>query len=323
MRSKLCGHAHAIRMPDVVLEVLIPYVGRDDYLKNAVESLLSQSDPGWKVTVVEDGDQGRGVAEWLRRICDARITHELNPLPLGLAGNFQRCLDLAHADYVTFAGCDDAFLPGYVAGVRRLVGDHPAAGALIPSVRIMGAKGEIRRPVADVVKRRLAPRSSMTASLAGERVLASLMHGNWTYFPSICWRRDAISQFGFRQDLPTTLDLALLAQLLLEGHDVVVDGEAPTFLYRRHRASASSTTASDLGRFTEERRLFREIESVCRAREWPRAARAARWHATSRMHAATMLPRCLLAGDTRRAATVLQHLFSRSGAAATVSGRVP
>ena len=309
-------------MPDVVLQVLIPYVGRDDYLKNAVESLLSQSDPGWKLTVVEDGDQGKGVGGWLHQLRDARITHELNPRPLGLAANFQRCLDLALADYVTFAGCDDAFLPGYVADVRRLVADYPAAGALMPSVQVMGAQGEIRRPVADVVKRHLAPRSGRTASLTGERVLASLMQGNWTYFPSICWRRDAISRIGFRQDLPTTLDLALLAQLLLEGHVVIVDGGAPSFLYRRHRASASSATASDLGRFTEERRLFDEIESVCRVKGWPRAARAARWHATSRLHAATMLPRCLLSGDARGAATVLLHVLSRPRPAATAGGRV-
>lgn len=299
-------------MPDVVLQILIPYVGRDDYLKIAVESLLDQSDPSWKLTVVEDGDQGTGVGTWLKQLCDDRITYVVNPHPLGLSANFQRCLDLSSADYISFAGCDDAFLPKYVSGMRGLIAKHPTASALMPSVRVIDAQGQFSRPVPDVVKGRMAPRPRTTASLKGEKALASLMHGNWTYFPSICWQRDAINRIGFRQDLPTTLDLALLAHLLLDGHEVVVDGSAPTFLYRRHRASASSTTANDLGRFTEERRLFDEVDVKCRLNGWPRAARAARWHATSRLHAAAMLPRRLLAGDKASVTLILRHVLIAS-----------
>ena len=78
-------------------------------------------------------------------------------------------------------------------------------------------RGEVYEHLADRLKHLLAPHSDEPRSLAGERLLVSLMRGNWTYFPSLAWRRETLDPIGFRQDLDVALNLVALASLVLDG----------------------------------------------------------------------------------------------------------
>ena len=97
----------------------------------------------------------------------------------------------------------------------------------------------------------------------------SLLHGNWTYFPSICWRREHIAGFGFRQDLPVALDLALLFDVLLDDggwHDPeVVFGYAVT-LERVVESGAGQRAAS-----SRRRRFVESCATVARPEAGSRA----------------------------------------------------
>lgn len=270
--------------PTAALDIVVPYFGDRSLLEECVRSVLAQDSHCWRLTVVEDGDQGQDVAGWIQTLADPRIRHVPNPTTLGVAGNFQRCLELASAEYVAFVGCDDRLLPDYVGTVLGLARSYPAADALVPGVRLIDAGGHRAHTLTDSVKTLLRPRAESPRLLSGERLLASLMHGNWTYFPATCWRRQTVVGLGFRPDLPVTLDLEVLARLVLQDGMVAVTDHV-AFEYRRHAASASVAAARDSARFDEERRLFAELDASCRRRGWPRAARAARWHLTSRAHA--------------------------------------
>lgn len=292
----------------VGLELVIPYFGARHRLEETVRSVLAQDSDRWRLLVVEDGDQGQDAGTWLASLADPRVGHVLNPRTLGIPGNFQRCLDLAGAPYVAFVGCDDLLRTDYVTTVLDLADQFPTAVGLVPNAQAVGDDGRPVRSVTDLVKALLRPRSPAPRLLGGETVLAGLLHGNWTYFPATAWRRDAVAAVGFRQDLPVTLDLALLADLILSGGTIAVTDHV-AFEYRRHTASASSTAAADAARFAEEAALFAELEHACRTRGWRRAARAARWHLTSRAHAALRVPGAVAA--RRDARPLLHHVVSR------------
>ncbi|MBB6626429.1 glycosyltransferase family 2 protein [Nocardioides sp. KIGAM211] len=289
------------------IDVVIPYVGDPALLREAVESVLRQPGEDWRLVVVEDGPQGHDVAGWLDGLRDPRVTHVLHEQNRGLPATFQHCLELATAPWVVFPGCDDVLAPDYLGVVRAAIARHPSAVAVQPGVEVIDDDGEVVLPLGDRVKRRLAPADGLWA---GEQLLRSLLLGNWTYFPSICWRREAAAAVGFRQDLPVTLDLALLAGLVLDGGSVATTSEV-AFRYRRHPASVSSVAAEDAHRFAEEARLHRELAAASTARGWTRAARAARLRPTSRLHAALRLPDTLRSGrrtDTRR---LVHHVAGR------------
>ena len=293
------------------IHFVVPYVGDEGYLRTAVESVLAQSDARWLLTVVEDGPQGWATGSWLASLGDPRISYVLNPRRTGISANFQRCLDLARSEYVVFLGCDDELRPGYVSLVRALIREHPEASVIQPGVVVMDELGRRIRPLGDRVKARLTPAGNARGGeRGGERLVTSLMHGNWTYFPSLAWRRETIAAIGFRGDLPITLDLALLMEVLMNGGRMVTTSEV-AFCYRRHAASASTRSARSSERFAEEARLFGELEQRFSERGWPRAARAASLHLTSRLHAAALVPTSLT-GD-RRAALVqlVEHVARR------------
>lgn len=275
--------------PAAVLELAVPYFGRRDLLEELVLSVLHQTDPRWRLLIVEDGDQGQDVGRWLESLNDARITHVMNPRTLGVAKNFQRCLELASADWVAFPGCDDRLQPRYVSAVISTIEQNPSTAAIIPRARVIDEHGRPCLPLTDRVKAWLRPGSGMAA---GEPLLRSLLIGNWTYFPAICWLRADIALLGFRPDLSITLDLELLGSLALAGHTITVT-EDDVFEYRRHSQSASSRGLVDRSRLSEERLVHKELGTRARSEGWDRAARHGRARVTSRCNALVLMPRAV------------------------------
>ena len=81
---------------------------------------------------------------------------------------------------------------------------------------------------------------------------------------------------------------------LVSGKMAVVD--TVCFQYRRHRESDSSVRALDGRRFAEERAFFDECVGDFAAKGWNAAARAARWHLTSRLNAVSLTPKVVSKG---------------------------
>ena len=105
----------------------IPYFSNLDYLDVALRSLIVQSDPQWTAIVVDDASPEGGAEELVAALGDVRVRYVRNEKNLGIAGNFNRCLELgaAQAEIVTVFHADDALDPGYVAAVRNARSNVP------------------------------------------------------------------------------------------------------------------------------------------------------------------------------------------------------
>lgn len=292
------------------VQFAIPYWGSPELMRRTIASVLAQTDPGWTLLVVDDNYPDPVIGEELRALSDPRVTYVRNETNLGTTGNFQRCLDLSSGELVVFLGSDDLLGPEYVATVRAAASAYPDAAAVQPGVRVIGADGQPRTTLADEVKQRLIrPRGSGRRELSGEALAVSLLHGDWLYWPSIAFRRDRLAGLSFRPEYEVILDLALIMELVLRGDAIVVD-DTVVFDYRRHDASVSSV-ARHSSRFADERTYFHEVAEQLTARGWRRAAAAARWHITSRLHAATLIPGALARRDGALARTLLRHATAR------------
>jgi glycosyltransferase involved in cell wall biosynthesis len=294
----------------VTLELLIPYWGDPQRLFATIESIRAQSDPHWTVTVVDDCYPDASVAEHFAREPDPRIRYERNETNLGIAANWQRCLELASGDTLMFMGCDDLLEPGFVARVRELVERHPEADIIQPGVRVIDERGRPATTLADRVKAWLRPSVSAPTVLAGEDLAASLLRGNWLYWPSLVFRTERVKQHEFRRDLPIILDLALVVDMVADGCRLLLDPEV-TFAYRRHASSMSGTTLADGSRFAQDRRYFAQTERQMHQLGWARAERAARWRWTSRLHGLTVLPDAARSQRRAGVAQVLRHVVGR------------
>ncbi|ACU69922.1 NAD-dependent epimerase/dehydratase [Catenulispora acidiphila DSM 44928] len=301
--------------PASVVDVLMPYYGDVGMMQEAVRSVLAQRDQHWRLTVVDDGAEP-GVPEWFAGLIAEhgpdKIRYQRNPVNLGITENFQKCLSLVTHPLVTMIGCDDRMLPDYIGTVRALMRDYPRVSLAQPGVEVIDGAGEVVEPWVDKVKRRLyAPRVHGALVLSGESLAVSLLRGNWMYFPAICWRADVITEVGFDPHLRVIQDLALTLEWVRAGAQIVVS-DTICFQYRRHAVSLSSEQATTGARFTEERTFFLDEAARMDRLGWRHAARTARLHLSSRLHAATMLPSALRRGSRDGVRTLAAYAFGPS-----------
>ncbi|MFJ1731987.1 glycosyltransferase family 2 protein [Streptomyces sp. NPDC088254] len=295
------------------LDIMLPHYGDTALMQAAVRSVLDQTDKDWRLTVVDDGRE-EGVPEWFASLGDSRVRYMRNERNLGITGNFRKCVDLVESTHFTMLGSDDLLLPTYVETIRAAVAAEPDAAIYQPGVEVIDENGNPSTSLGDEVKRRLyAPKNPDGARLAlsGEPLAANLLGGNWLYFPSICWRADAVKPVGFREDLSVIQDLAMIIELIKRGEKLVVD-PALAFRYRRHSGSLSSAEAVTGARFGEAVRFFNEVADDLDRHGWPKAARAARRHLSMRLHALTMLPGALRHRRSDAVRRLLGYALTRS-----------
>ncbi|GAA3588380.1 hypothetical protein GCM10022198_09950 [Klugiella xanthotipulae] len=293
------------------LDIFIPYWGDPEYMKETVQSVLDQENPNWLLTVVDDDYPGTVIEDYLATLGDPRITYIRKEKNAGITANFRTCVQLATQDIVVIIGCDDVMLPHYVDTVLAAHAEFPEAGIIQPGVEVIDENGRIVSPLVDSVKQRVVrPRTSGRTLLAGDRLGASLLHGDWLYWPSLTFRRASIQSVDFREGFPIIQDLALIMDLLFAGETLVFD-PVVCFRYRRHSASASVSQLSDGSRFVGERAYFALAATLARKNGWPRTRRAAKLRITSRAHALSLIPGSLLRGNVAAVRVLTRHALGR------------
>ena len=289
-----------------LFSIMLPFWGRVDHFKLAVESVLAQDDEDWTLTIVDDVYPDPEPQRWVEGLADPRITYLRNEQNLGVSRNYIKCVGLMNSTFSVIFGCDDIMLPGYVRRVKELIAIHPEADVVQPGVRVIDSAGREYLPLPDRLKNRHRVPGSGVRVLRGEDLAVSLLRGNWTYFPSLVWRVDELRRHGFDQDLDVVQDLIMLMDITAAGGVFVLDDRV-VFHYRRHSTSVSSAKAFDGSRFAQERALFAQEEARFDRLGWTRAVRAARRHTSSRLHALTRLPQALRARQWRGARILLTH----------------
>ncbi|MEP6798489.1 MAG: glycosyltransferase family 2 protein [Lapillicoccus sp.] len=293
----------------MALDILVPFWGDPALLRETVESVLAQRNPDWLLTVVDDAYPDPDVAGWFAGISDPRVRYLRHEVNQGITQNYRHCVSLATQDVMMLLGCDDVLLPGYVDVVLAARRRFPDAAIIQPGVRVIDDDSQVVRTLVDEVKQRIVrPRVDEATLLGGESLVASLLHGDWLYWPSLAFRTDRIREVDFRDGFPIIQDLALVVDLLCRGEQLLLE---PTvcFHYRRHRASASSAKLADGSRFEDERAYFAVAAEQCHALGWHRAERAARARITSRAHAVTQLPAALTSCRWRTGRALARHAF--------------
>lgn len=295
---------------DMRIDVLLPYYGDVGYMKAAASSVLNQTHGAWRLLVLDDGYPSDEPARWFAEISarDERVVYERNAENLGANGNFRKALGKVTAPVAVVMGADDIMLPNYLAHVAAAFAAHPDAAVFECGVQVVDEHDRPVHPLGDAIKDRVGPAPQGSTVYGGEELAAGLMRGNWTYFPSLAWRSEVVQGIGFREGLDVVQDLALLCDVVTDGGNLVYDPRLG-FLYRRHSGSDSSVRALDGRRFDEERRFYREQAERFDSLGWPRAAREARRHLTSRLHALSLLPKAVrTAGARGGVGALLRHV---------------
>lgn len=130
--------------------VFLPTHNGGSYIRQAIESVLAQSDPDWRLIVLENGSTDDTVAV-VGSYADARIELRSVPDSLGIVGNWQRGYaylrdEVPDNPLVTFIGDDDYFYPDFINRIRRLAEAAPDATLFQTGFDLVDGEGALIRP---------------------------------------------------------------------------------------------------------------------------------------------------------------------------------
>ena len=109
------------------------------WVRDAVQSVLDQSDADLELIVIDDGSVDATPA-LLAAVRDPRLLVERRP-PAGLTRSLNRAIELARAPLLARLDADDVALPERLARQRRFLDAHPEVGLLGTGAREVDAAG--------------------------------------------------------------------------------------------------------------------------------------------------------------------------------------
>ncbi|MDP6415706.1 MAG: glycosyltransferase, partial [Gammaproteobacteria bacterium] len=223
LKTSLAKASSATVAPQV--SVIIPAYNSASYLRQAVDSVLSQRDTSYELIIVDDGstDDTRTVLQaYEDRI---RYVYQDNQ---GVSAARNHGLRLAQGEFVVFLDADDFLLPNKLAEQVSHFEARPSLGIVHSGWRLVNQRAEtVVDVIADVEPWTDAPRLDLETWLLWKPVFLGAM-----MFRRV-WLDDA---GGFDTRLRQAEDVDLVFRLALMGCKAAWV-EKPTVCYRQHENS--------------------------------------------------------------------------------------
>jgi glycosyltransferase involved in cell wall biosynthesis len=229
VKNILSNKRHSTNKP--LVTVAIPLY-RGEFIKQAIDSVLSQSFKDFELIIVDDASDDKSRNKVLS-YTDSRIIYVRNKKNLGAEGNWNRCLALAKGKYIKILPHDDTLEPECLKEqVGVLNDDLEEKIALVFCIRkIINTEGK------QITVRGLSGVPAGRIS-AGELVRKCVLRGtNLIGEPgAVLFRSNAAKAIGnFNGKIPYVIDLDYWVRLLSKGSAYFIDKPLSTF-----RVSSSS-----------------------------------------------------------------------------------
>lgn len=270
----LFKQAESLFMSDKDITLAIPFYGSIAYLTSTLTSIQGQTVSNWCAIVVDDFSPTPGVRELVERFGDPRITYVRNEGNLGLAGNWNRCIDLCRTPLITLVHGDDELMPHYVETMLAAHSKCPDAAAVFCGAMVIDQCGSEVFSFRDYVKRWLAPDPKRTFVLADEQGVRSLLRGNFIICPTLCYKRDLFEEMEFSPEWRMVLDVDLYLRAIAKGKKFVGLRDV-AYRYRRHADQTTAECERNLRIFVEEVELWRRAARDAQALGWYSTAKVA------------------------------------------------
>ena len=126
--------AQVAQTPAPFFSVVMPVYNRERYVKEAIDSVLAQSDGDFELIVVDDGSTDRSV-DIIRSIHDPRIRLSQNDHGGGAAAR-NTGIEAARGEFIVWIDSDDRQAPGALAALRQTMQACPDADVYYGDLQI-------------------------------------------------------------------------------------------------------------------------------------------------------------------------------------------
>jgi glycosyltransferase involved in cell wall biosynthesis len=204
------------------ISVLMPVYNGETYLKEAINSILSQTYTDFEFLIINDGSTDKSL-EIIESYNDQRIRLINNDGNIGLIKTLNKGLDMAKGEYIARMDADDISLPERFEKQVKYMDENPDIAICGTSVKIIGLEREI------AYKKTTNP----------ELNKCKLLFEGYIVHPTVFIRTKAIRDFNlYYPDYKYAEDYGFWVEV--SKHFKLANVEDVLLLYRMHPAQISS-----------------------------------------------------------------------------------
>ncbi|PJF35662.1 MAG: hypothetical protein CUN49_09395 [Candidatus Thermofonsia Clade 1 bacterium] len=147
--QRLYAYLQKGRMSAPTFSIVIPTRNGERYLAAAIESVIAQRYPHWRLHILESGSTDGTRALVARYLDDPRIVLHSTPTDqpaLDIIGNWSRILQLDLSEYLTILGHDDLLSADFLAEIVALIAAEPNASLWLTHFDLIDSQGVLIRP---------------------------------------------------------------------------------------------------------------------------------------------------------------------------------
>lgn len=195
------------------VSILMPVYNTAPYLREAMDSMLSQTFADFELIVLNDCSPDNA-EEILDTYDDPRIVRYRGERNVGLANVLNVGIEMARGKYIARMDSDDLSLPNRLKVQVDYLETHPDIDLVSVGMQLFGAKEEVWTRVSDP-----------------EKVKVNALFQSPVLHASSVWRKESFERHGlrFRQDMVPAEDYDLWTRALVRGFKLV---NLPDVLYR-------------------------------------------------------------------------------------------
>lgn len=129
-------------MSNIKLSVCIPVYNGEKFIIETINSVLNQTYEYFELLVIDNNSTDKTI-ELVQKIKDKRLRIIKNKTNVGMAGNFNRCLELAKGDYIQILCADDLLEKNCLLEKVQFIKSHKENLVIITNnTSIINDKGE-------------------------------------------------------------------------------------------------------------------------------------------------------------------------------------
>lgn len=208
-------------MSNPVVSVIMPvYNTKEEYLREAIESILNQTFDDFELIIVNDGSLDENCEKVILSYDDKRIKYNKNPQNKGLVYTRNRLLELAQGEYIANMDSDDVSFPNRLEKQLEFFKNHQ-------DISLLGSWA-ISIPSNDTMK---APKSIKIMDIISD---CPCIH------PTVMFKREDFKKYDlkYNSNLISAEDYDLYASAIKYVN--MTNIQEPLLYYRRHESNVSN-----------------------------------------------------------------------------------
>lgn len=206
------------------------------YLKEAIESVTSQTYTDWELMIVDDCSPENLEAIVKPFLTDSRIRYDRNEKNCGavnVVDNWNICLNYCTGDYVICMGDDDRLLPQCLEEYKTLIEEYPDLNVYHCRTEIINEKGAI------VNLQEPRPQWESALSFLWNR----WNHRNKQYIGDFCYNTSYLKSAGGYYKLPLAWGSDDITALLAAKEKGIANTQGFCFQYRENSQTITSAAS--------------------------------------------------------------------------------